>query len=80
MPKENTAGCDATFRVEVSWAPNAWIQLASVNTESQLTLPPGGGPGSEPFDGWHVTLDRDGVNRLIRSLRKARDAVYGRDE
>lgn len=36
------------------------------------------GPG-EPFDGWFVTLDRDGCNRAIRALRKARDAAYGPD-
>lgn len=26
-----------------------------------------------------VDLDRDGINRLIRSLRKARDQAYGQD-
>lgn len=31
------------------------------------------------FDGWHVTLDRAGINRLIRSLRRARDSAYGAD-
>lgn len=27
-----------------------------------------------------ITLDRSGINRLIRSLRRARDATYGADE
>jgi hypothetical protein len=37
------------------------------------------GPGG--FDGWHATLyDRRAVNALIRSIRKARDASFGRDE
>lgn len=31
------------------------------------------------FDGWHATLDRDQVNKLIRVLRRARDAAYGAD-
>jgi hypothetical protein len=32
------------------------------------------------FDGWHVDLDRDRVNALIRVLRRARDQAFGRDE
>jgi hypothetical protein len=31
-------------------------------------------------DGQFLSLDRDGVNRLIRALREAREAVFGRDE
>lgn len=31
-------------------------------------------------DGFYVTLNRDGINRLIRNLRRARDQAYGRDE
>ena len=30
-------------------------------------------------DGMFVQLDRAGINRLIRSLRKARDAAFGAD-
>lgn len=29
--------------------------------------------------GWWINLDRVTLNRLIRTLRKARDAAYGRD-
>lgn len=29
--------------------------------------------------GLFVQLDRDGINRLIRALRKARDAAFGAD-
>lgn len=29
---------------------------------------------------WHMQLDRAGINRLIRTLRQARDDAYGRDE
>lgn len=31
-------------------------------------------------DGLYVGLDRTGCNRVIRLLRKARDAAFGRDE
>lgn len=32
-----------------------------------------------PVCGVHATLDRGGCNRLIRVLRRARDAAYGAD-
>ena len=31
------------------------------------------------LDGWHVTLDREQINRLIRVLRRARDSAFGSD-
>lgn len=31
------------------------------------------------FESTYLTLDRDGINRLIRSLRKARDQAFGSD-
>lgn len=31
-------------------------------------------------DGFYVTLDRRGINDLIRHLRRARDQAFGRDE
>ena len=36
-------------------------------------------PGRLRINGWHVTLDRAGCNRLIWSLRKARDAAFEAD-
>ncbi len=83
MPKENINDLVADgFRAEVSWqGVNGWVQVASVNTASTLTLPGDseGDPG-QPFDGWRVTLDRAGCNRLIKAVRQARDAAFGRDE
>lgn len=35
--------------------------------------------GGNERPGLYVQLDRDGINRLIRSLRKARDAAFGSD-
>lgn len=37
-------------------------------------------PDPGQWSGLYSTLDRAGINRLIRALRKARDAAYGRDE
>lgn len=31
-------------------------------------------------DGYHVEMDRRGLNDLIRKLRRARDAAFGKDE
>jgi hypothetical protein len=32
------------------------------------------------FDSLWASLDRGGINRLIKALRKARDDAYGKDE
>lgn len=32
------------------------------------------------WDGFYVTLDRQGINELIRHLRKARDKAFLKDE
>lgn len=34
----------------------------------------------EGFEARHINLNRDGINRLIRFLRRARDDAYGKDE
>jgi hypothetical protein len=86
MPKVNVI--DSTtdgFRVEVTWASHSdisgHVQVATTNEKSPFTFDPSSDPGSigEPFNGWFVTLDRDGCNRAIRALRKARDAAFGPD-
>lgn len=37
------------------------------------------GPTDDIFTGWYVDLDREGINRFIRLLRRARDNAYGAD-
>jgi hypothetical protein len=80
MPKENT-NCTVMdgFRAEVGWRRGD-VQIATTNAHSTFKLP-GDKPDDpeEPFYGWHVTLDRDGINKLINDLRRARDAAYGAD-
>lgn len=39
----------------------------------------GGEPLKPSFDGWHATLDRASLNKMIRTLRRARDAAFGAD-
>ncbi len=84
MPKEllysaeTLRGDTATAVVEhiaVGWEKDRSVQLGVVNgAPVELTI---NGKPSDP--GLWMDLDRDGCNRLIRSLRKARDSAYGAD-
>lgn len=38
------------------------------------------GPTTRGYQGVWATLDRGATNRLIKTLRRARDSAYGRDE
>lgn len=85
-----------TFDVAVKWSRDGIVQVATTAADADERLrnwtesAPAGAPLAEPetkpgtsfrvFDGWHVDLDRAGVNRLIRLLRQARDAAFGKDE
>lgn len=91
MPKENIhCAVMDTHIAKVGWSPDrdgdgsGYVQLATIATDSRFRWemvvenpehPEAGGM----FDGFYVTLDREAVNRLIRALRKARDAAYGAD-
>jgi hypothetical protein len=81
MPKVNiNDDIVSGLRVEVTWGMGTYVQLASVNEHSTLMLEEGDTPKTAaPFSGWFVTLDRDGINRAIRALRKARDSAFGAD-
>ena len=81
MPKINVNDEVADgFRMEVCWGLGHYVQVATTNVHSTLRLEEGDTPeNSSPFSGWFVTLDRDGINRAIHALRKARDAAFGAD-
>lgn len=81
MPKINISDEVVNgFRLEVGWAHEKYVQVATTNANSKLRLEEGDTPDTaEPFFGWHVTLDREGINRAIRALRTARDAAFGGD-
>jgi hypothetical protein len=84
VPKENIDCMVGTgLRAEVAWSPgeNGHVQVATICPGSDMTQPGDNeGDPDQLFYGWHATLDREGINRMIRALRKARDSVYGRDE
>lgn len=61
--------------VKVGWSKEAeHVEIAVVfERDSQH-------PGHDPeAKSWHAQMDRAGLNRLIRTLRKARDAAFGAD-
>ena len=66
------------LRVQVGWSATEYptVQVSTVcpavNLAGQLLE-------QKNADGFYVHLDRDGINRLIRALRKARDAAFGAD-
>ena len=95
MPKEtifDTVGC---FDVKVGWSRDSYVQIATEMREPDTSERPqnlrelvaswadvGYIPteGNSSEMGLWATLDRDGINTLIRVLRRARDQAFGRDE
>lgn len=72
MPKEIVNDLHHDWmRVEVGWSREQCVQLGTVNPDAAQP--------HESAYGWFVELDRTGINRLIRTLRKARDQAFGSD-
>ncbi len=91
MPKEiiyrsghDPSPCDPTTRVQVGWERGgSYVEIATVQPGGQVAFkdPDTGDflPASQADPGFFMTIDRDGINRLIRTLRRARDAAFGAD-
>lgn len=79
MPKERILSLpiDDTLTpiVQITWGRDSeHVQLATLNSDGvELEPTPEG-------NGWFVSLSRNGINQMIRILRRARDQAYGRDE
>lgn len=80
MPKEVIRDMHETepghcASIELGWGREAsYVQLGTVmldGAEQRLR--------DVTRDGMYVQLDRAGINRLIRALRRARDAAFGVD-
>jgi len=56
----------------------AWTEATTGGTDQPVPTAPG--TSFRTFDGWHINLDRAGLNQLIRVLRAARDQAFGKDE
>lgn len=64
--------------VAIGWEKDRGVQLGVASgpaAEIRIATDSSGAV----VDSLWMDLDRDGCNRLIRSLRKARDAAYGAD-
>ena len=85
MPRENVRStCYSNIRLVVTWSKDG----VALSGEDKLTRLvdvgieewPEGATNVDVPEGIYTHLDRDAINRLIRSLRRARDQVFGRDE
>lgn len=60
------------------------VQLATVNVHSPFEFPErehgDSWEAGERFDGWRVTLDEAGIDRLIKALHKAKRQAFGSPE
>lgn len=77
MPRETIYANEynETGKVEVQWAKEMYVQIGVAH------LPPPVDPVEEAIEwnGQYLTLNRAEINRLIRTLRKARDQAFGAD-
>lgn len=79
VPMDEQGGTPSVPIVEVRWAREGTVQVVTKATdphEGRLV----DDDGVHYTDGFHVDLDRAGINALIRYLRRARDQAFGRDE
>lgn len=57
------------------------VQIATVNVHSPFEFPDveheGTWEAGDKFDGWRVTLDAAGIDRLIKALHKAKRQAFG---
>jgi hypothetical protein len=84
MPRETVHSPETPeFQVAVTWQrDHDYVQVATITgpeTHAYTLVKQLEGDGVA-FDGFYATLNRQGCNDLIRKLRRARDAAFGRDE
>lgn len=89
MPKEIVYDDARMFNVELRWsAEGSHVQIATVVPPARTSDAPASlgalvdsWSPEERFlaTGLFATLDRNGINRLIRALRRARDQAFGAD-
>lgn len=83
MPKELVYGDAITSEDDLSAVAVHWSRDQHVQIVTRVADKEQHGPQDHPIPveyGYYVTLNRHGINNLIRNLRRARDQAYGRDE
>lgn len=81
MPKEKIYDDAGMYDAQVLWSKEL-VQVGIETHDSEPLFTKLGGDGSDPamFTGVWGSFDRAQINRMIRMLRTARDAAYGKDE
>ena len=85
-PRPNPDGTNADRRVEVGWSRDCYVQIATTklqpgaDRDREYVDGSADNPLKHAWDGQWIDLDRHQINELIRHLRRARDAAFGRDE
>lgn len=91
MPAEHMFGQQHTIEgddgpqivplVDVRWnREGGYVQIVTRAQRADGGRVADDSPDSHVTDGMYVDLDRAGINRVIRNLRRARDQAFGRDE
>ena len=80
MPKETVYDESGMYDVVVGWERDKHVQVGVQAHNQQNLVVVDGEAQPAKFESLWGTFDRAGINRLIRSLRGARDQAYGRDE
>lgn len=83
MPRESVFGTDEDgTAVKVGWSSQGSVQVGvgAVGAFQFVEPLPAGVSVSGNYDDLWVTMSRQGINDLIRHLRRARDQAFGRDE
>jgi hypothetical protein len=89
MPKEIVYDDAGMYDAVVGWEPDGYVQVG-IKSHNATTIRIRVGDEevdkveftgrTAGFDSLWGTFDRAGINRLIKALKHARDAAYGRDE
>jgi hypothetical protein len=78
---DTRSGYTRTTTATVHWYPDREVLLEVDSSGDDLKFIDSKGESiGEPFGSLAIPLDRAEINRLIKALRRARDAAYGRDE
>lgn len=61
--------------MHVGWTKDhKHVEVAVINRDIKVEFP------GDTREGWFMQMDREGCNRAIKALRKARDDAFGRDQ
>jgi hypothetical protein len=80
MPRETVKDTNQLYDIQVGWSVGTvQLGLETDDFPSLLNALQANYDDSSKAKSIWASMDRDGINRLIRLLRKARDSAYGAD-